>query len=137
MINQPLNTPGASPERGNPLRQVHEGMRVYDRDDHEIGTVDQVYLGELSPSANNLGLGPATARDPNQPSNNLVRDFAAAFDADNIPQELRERLQRMGFARLNAKGLFASGRYVLPEQVARVEDDKVFLKTKKDDLIKR
>ncbi len=110
---------------------------MYDRDDHEIGTVDRVYLGELSPTANNMGLGPATARDPDQPSPNLVQDFVAAFDEDNVPQELRERLQRMGFARLNSKGLFSSDRYVLPEQISRVEDDKVYLKTKKDELIKR
>ena len=135
MINQPVD-PNATPERGNPLRQVHEGMKVYDRNDREIGTVERVYLGELSPTANNLGLGPATARDPDQPSNNLVQDFAAAFEEDNIPQEMRERLQRMGFARVESKGLFSSDRYVLPEQIARVEGDRVFLKTKKDDLFK-
>lgn len=137
MMNQPLGSTAAQPDRGNPLRKVREGMKVYDSDDKEIGTVERVYLGEVSPRADERGEGPATARYPNQSENDLVQDLAKAFDNDQVPDELRARLQRMGFIRLDAKGLFAADRYILPDQIARVSGDKVILNTTKDRLIKR
>ncbi len=74
------------------LSQVHEGMRVYDRDGGDIGLVDRVHLGATGDQAYERGEGPATTSDPNAQPNTLIQDFAHLFEPDNLPEELRARL---------------------------------------------
>ncbi len=132
------------------LARIHDGMKVYDRDGKEIGKVDEVYLGEESAWATEHGEGPATARNqgppmqgvalarnPNESSPPFAGDIFAHLQSEDIPNVLRNRLTREGYIRMEAKGLFASDRYILPDQIANVSDDRVNLKTTRDELVKR
>ena len=120
------------------LTQVYEGMEVYDRTGDKIGTVEHVYLGDVSEGADVSGAGPATASGPGRRESSLIQDFAAAFNAgDDVPEVLRQRLRRQGFIRIDSTGLFAADRYVTPDQISDVTGDRVTLRVTRDELIKR
>ena len=118
------------------LQRVREGMAVYDVDGQRVGVVDYVFLGAASEQTLERGEGPATAPDPSDRPNSLVDDLVTVFAPDNLPEELKERLRRNGFLRIDADGLFAPDRYVMPDQVARV-DEHVHLSVQRAALIKR
>ena len=118
------------------LNEVKEGMHVYDRDDHEIGTVRQVFLSAVSHTTHERGKGPATAPDPEMRDESLFDNLAEAFSADDpLPEALRGRLLREGFIRIDAAGLFASDRFATSDQIESVSDDAVRLNLTKDELI--
>ncbi len=121
---------------GQLLNQIHEKMRVYDRDNNDIGMVDRVYLGAASDQAYEHGEGPATADNPDYSQNRLYRDVAQVFEPDNLPEELRERLTQRGFVRIAGSGILAADRYILPEQIDRVADNHVYLNVLRKELIK-
>jgi hypothetical protein len=117
-------------------RDVHVGMKVFDNEHHHIGVVDDFKLSDEDPTRD----GPETAgiseeRDPGEGS--VVRAVAEVFDPNEIPEELRERMLREGYIRLDADGLFAADRYILPEQIASARGDEIMLNVKKDELVKR
>lgn len=118
----------------NLLRDIHKGMKVRDRHDHEIGTVDWVKFGDDDPSTPEV-----EASTPSEPQRRetLIDTIADAFSPDEIPDDLRERLLQQGFVRIDAKGLFAHDRYVLPDQIIGISGDTVTLNVDKDELIKR
>ncbi len=122
---------------GNTLKQVRQGMKVYDRDDKEIGTVDYVQMSDETAQARETGTGPATIEQPVAPGSELLRAVARVFDEDNLPDELRRRLLHNGFIRINAAGLLAHDRYVMPDQIAGISGDRVKLKVSRDQLIKQ
>src|SRR5689334_9143375 len=118
------------------LTNVREGMAVYDFNRNHIGTVRSVYLGEASSQEIERGETPGTVPDPAAGTDTLANDIAKVFDTDEVPDVIRKRLLMSGFIRLDAYGLFAADRYILPEQIARV-DEHVHLKVTRDSLIKR
>lgn len=118
------------------LNEIHEGMRVCDRDDNEIGTVRRVFLGAVTEETNGQGGGPATAPDPDMRDDSLVDNLAEAFAGDPLPEVLRARLLHAGFIRIDTHGLFASDRFAMPEQIASVSEDCVRLRLTKDELDK-
>ncbi len=131
------NVPG---NERSPLELVREGMKVFDRNGKEIGKVDMVRMSGVSNKASSRGLGSTTtttSSDAALPSDTVVDDVASAFANDHLPEELRERLMQKGFFRVDTKGLFASDRYVLPDQIGTVSNDEVHLKASRDELIKR
>ena len=118
------------------LNQIHDGMRVLDRDGHDIGMVDRVHLGDATDQAYERGKGPATtSSNPQSDTSPILRDFAHVFEPDNLPDELRERLWNRGFVRINASGILAADRYLLPHQIDRIEKDQVLLNVLRKDLI--
>lgn len=119
----------------NPLSIVHEGMTVLDRHGEKIGSVDWVKMTDDDPATN----APIqVTAEGNEVGDRTVLDIVAeAFRIDEIPEELRARLMRQGFMRMDADGIFASDRYVLPDQIALVSDQNVFLDVEKSALIKR
>ena len=120
------------------LNQIHEGMPVCDSTGQEIGTVRQVFLGAVSQEANERGRGPATAPDPDLRDETIVDNLAEAFAGDDpLPESLRGRLLRHGYIRIDTRGLFASDRFALPDQIESVSDDCVRLRLSKDELIER
>lgn len=119
------------------LNQVHEGMRVCDNTGNEIGTVRVVFLGAVSDETNDQGGGPATAPSSEWRDDSLIDYAAQAFADDPLPEVLRERLLRQGFIHIDTRGLFASDRFALPDQIESVSDDCVRLRLTKDELIKR
>jgi hypothetical protein len=122
------------------LNLVHEGMDVYDREDKKVGTVERLFFGSASTmDAGNYEAQTQTVdQELDYGHDSIVDVIAEAFDpADDIPEVLRNRLLQQGFIRIDGAGLFASDRYVVPDQIARVSDDKVYLKVSQDNLIKR
>src|SRR5687767_14083000 len=107
----------------NLLEQIHKGMKVLDQEASEIGTVDFVRLGDENPDTPETDTAGVGTLEDTQPS--LVTAMAEVFQPDEIAVELRERLLREGFLRMNAAGLFHADRYVLPEQIQAVNEDEV------------
>jgi hypothetical protein len=119
---------------GNFLSRVQEGMKVFDRQQHEIGTVERVKMGEDDPSTPEV----EAASPPVEPrTDSLITNFAEAFATDELPEAVQARLVQNGFIRLDAKGLFAADRYVTPDQIMSVSGDAVTLKVSKDELVKK
>lgn len=122
-------------QTGTSLRFIEEGMKVFDRERHEIGKVEYVQFGDDDPETPEVeAAAPNTLRDRDD---SLIDNIAEVFaPADEVPEELREKLLHQGFVRLDAAGLFASDRYITPEQIASVSDDGLMLNVTKDQLIK-
>jgi hypothetical protein len=109
MVAQPFG------QAGGLLARVREGMAVYDRDHHKVGTVKDCYLGgeDLSEAA-------------------LAPDSALA----NVPQALRGRLGASGFIEI-APGLLAAHRYAAGHQLAVIDTEGVHLNVSGDELPKK
>lgn len=135
MTQRPLNS-DVSGTTGNILTRIREDMEVYGAQGEHIGEVEFVYMGASSPVANEMGTGAATTANTELRDDSIVDMIADAFRADEIPDVLRRRLEHDGFIRVEADGLFSSDRYVLPEQIASVTNDRVNLKVSKKELIK-
>jgi hypothetical protein len=110
------------------------GMKVYDSELREIGTVDGLKYPE---NATAPAVEPATAGNAAGEDATLVDAVAEAFGREEVPEPLRSQLLRDGYVHLDAKGLFASDRYILPEQISRLTADGIQLNVTKDALIKR
>jgi hypothetical protein len=117
------------------LRFVEEGMRVFDREHHEIGKVEWVQFGDDDPETPEVeATGLSATRDR---SDTLIQNIAEAFRPDDLPEEVRARLLHQGFVRIDADGLFAADRYVTPEQIDSISPDGLMLNVSKDELVKR
>ncbi|MDC9822346.1 hypothetical protein PRN20_01265 [Devosia sp. ZB163] len=122
-------------QTGSTLRFVEQGMKVFDREHHEIGKVEFVRFGDDDPDTPEVeASGLSDLRDR---ESSFIDDIARAFHPDDMPEEIRERLLHQGFVRIDANGLFAADRYITPEQIASVSDDGLTLNVTKDELIKR
>ena len=114
---------------------VHNGMKVFDSARNEIGKVEEFKFSENEdrPEIEPVGIDETDRRT----DSSLVGDIAAAFAPSDMPEELRDRLLREGYIRLDAKGLFAADRYIFPEQIASATDEALILNVTKDELMKR
>jgi hypothetical protein len=128
-------------EKGQ-LSQVVEGMKVFDNEDNEVGTVDFIRYGEASEETLQRGGGPATTSDDRMgEEEDILEDFA--FGGSGTPEDVKEseliraRMLRSGYIRIDARGLFKSDRYVLPENIASIEEDAIRLNVHRDKLLKR
>ena len=114
--------------------QIEIGMKVFDSERHEIGTIDDLKYPEnaMAPDVETATVDTADERDET-----LVDVVAEAFGREDVPEPLRSQLLRDGYVHLDASGLFASDRYILPEQIARMTPDGMQLNVTRDALIKR
>jgi hypothetical protein len=113
-------------------------MASYDQEGKKIGTVKRVYLGAATGEADQRGLGPATPSASGSSETSLLEDFAkAVFSTEPVPEELRQRLLRHGFIRVDCTGIFTSDRYALSDQIAQVSDAGVALGVRRDALLQR
>ncbi len=135
MMKDPMPQYGSA--GGQTMKQIHTGMTVYDQDDKKVGTVDYVQMSDESAQGREYGTGPATIEPSGEPQPPLLRAVARVFDEDDLPDELRRRLLHNGFIRINAAGLLARDRYVMPDQIASVSGDRVKLNVSRDQLIKQ
>ena len=122
------------------LTQVHKGMHVHDVRDQHIGSVAFVHFGAASEAQQELGVGPASASRADEPEmrrDSLIDNIAEAFDPNEVPRELQEKLLISGYIRLDTSGLFASDRFITPEQIAGVSGDTVQLSVNREQLVKR
>ena len=122
------------------LNQIRQGMSVYDVRDNHIGSVSFVHFGAASETQHELGVGPATATSADSPivgRDTLIGSIAEVFDPNDMPEQLQQKLLLSGYIRLDTAGLFAADRYITPDQIASVADDKVQLSVSRDQLVKR
>jgi hypothetical protein len=102
-----------------PIEKVFEGMRVVDAKGKEIGKVDFVKIGD--PEA-------VTTRGQDEGTR------------PNVPPPFADRLLRIGYIKVDRKGLFARDVYAAASEIDRVEDDavqgdKVILKVPEEMLL--
>lgn len=119
----------------NILVQVHEGMDVVDSSGGKIGTVEFLKMTDEDPST--VAVEQLEPDEHTSRNTTIVDNLLDVFRTDGVPQPLHETLLREGFIRIDSEGIFASDRYVLPDQIAEVTDDKVKLAVSKQELIKR
>ncbi len=130
--------PGCHVERANDkLTQVYEGMTVYSRTGNRIGTVEYVHRGELAEVDDEYGQGPAALTILDDSEGSFIEDYArTVILTERVPDRVRAQLLHQGFIKINSTGLFASGRYVLPEQIASVSTAGVTLHIGRSELAK-
>lgn len=123
-------------QSGTTLKFVEEGMKVFDRERHEIGKVEYVQFGDDDPETPEVEAAAPNTLD--RRDRTLVDDIALAFTAsDDLPEEVRLRLLEQGFVRIDANGIFAADRYVTPGQIDSVSGDGLMLNVTKDELVKK
>ncbi|HUG63484.1 MAG TPA: hypothetical protein VMP03_16680 [Methylomirabilota bacterium] len=118
------------------LLNIREGMTVRDSAGEIVGSVEFIHFSDEDsarpgPETATTGMDPASARL------SLIDIIADAFRDHHVPDELREHLLRSGFIRIDAKGMFAADRYVLPDQIQSVSGDEVQLGVTRDQLVMR
>ncbi|WP_375599309.1 hypothetical protein [Devosia sp. Naph2] len=115
---------------------IHEGMRVVDKAMQPIGKVETFRSTDEAPDAPEVdaaGISPVLERQ----RNDLTGLLADLFHPDDgLPREMQEKALREGFVRLDAEGLFAADRYIFPEHIDRVDDDRLVLRVGRDELLK-
>ena len=115
---------------------LHEGMSVVDSAMHEIGTIETFRVTDEvpgQPEVDAAGVSPVFE----EKRETLAGILADVFRPDDqLPREMQEKALREGFVRLDADGLFAADRYIFPEQIDRVEGDRLVLAVRKEDLLK-
>ncbi|MEO7221903.1 MAG: hypothetical protein ABIY37_05470 [Devosia sp.] len=114
--------------------EIQIGMKVFDSERREIGKVDGLKYPE---NVTAPGVEPATVGAADREDATIVDAVAGAFGREDVPEPLRSQLLRDGYVHLDAKGLFARNRYILPEQISRLDADGILLNVTKDALIKR
>jgi hypothetical protein len=98
-----------------PIAFVREGMRVIDATGKDIGKVSFVKLGD--PGAVTTA---GQDVDGNEP---------------HVPGELAEHLLRVGFVKIDRKGIFSRDAYAAADQVDRIEGGAVHLSVPEDALL--
>jgi len=133
MTQSPLTGPA---DKQDPLALVREGMRVYDRNDKEIGKVSGLFMGAAADQYEGSGVIPETAAGSEPVAGDTSGlDFPELLDPNGrLPAVLRNRLRYNGFVRIDS-GLFRSDRYALREHVAAVAGDQVRLGVAAEELI--
>ena len=115
---------------------IHEGMRVVDKAMQPIGKVETFRSTDEAPDAPEVdaaGISPVLERQ----RNDLTGLLADLFHPDDgLLREMQEKALREGFVRLDAEGLFAAERYIFPEHIDRVDDDRLVLRVGRDELLK-
>ncbi len=114
---------------------IYKGMKVFDRAHHQIGRVEDFRFSE---NEDMPGIEPAELDEADRDRPETLMDaIAEAFGRDEIEEPLRSRLLREGYVLLDADGLFARDRYILPEQIDSASGDELVLNVEKDELVWR
>jgi hypothetical protein len=107
---QELPVPDRIPQR------IYEGMPVYDSQGEVIGTVQVMYYGGASEEAIQKML---------ESEDSPAAGESSAFDADNVPKEMRARFMRGGYILVDGPDLTGVKRYIGPEQIEGVFPQEV------------
>lgn len=116
-------------DQQGPIAQVREGMRVVDSTGEVVGSVRGVRMGDPGAvTAAGQGTGDTDG------TGGIVGAAIHAIAGDELPDGARERLERVGYVRVDARGLFSGDRYVAADEIADVTDE-VRLTVPKDTLL--
>jgi hypothetical protein len=117
------------------LMQIHTGMKVYDRNEHEIGTIEYVQFTDEDSDSPGPETATETADKTSPDRNGFMETIARAIDGgDDLPEELRQKLLREGYIKIDT-GILKSDVFALPNQVSSVSDENVYLEATRDELI--
>lgn len=117
----------------NLTNYVREDMDVFDVNGDKIGEVDFVRLSDEDPSTEYPET--VTAGSVDDQDSSFVEDIADVFtDWPRLPEEMRERLLRSGFVRID-RGLLKSDVIAMPDQITSVTEDAVYLNAAEDKLL--
>jgi len=119
------------------LNSVRPGMVVFDARGNRIGTVRTVFGGGLNDRQ--IETGAETADSPVVEAggpDNLVEMFAQALGGDELPEELKQRLLNNGYVLMDADGILAADRLILPEQISSVGPNGLHLSSLRSGLPK-
>jgi hypothetical protein len=110
-------------DNDNMLKKIEEGMKVYDNTGDKIGTVEFIHFSEANGSEHTGAAAP-----PSEPVRlDPIEILRKVFGADNLPEEMRERLLMQGFIKIDSAKLFGADRYVMLDQISKVDEDGVHL----------
>lgn len=113
------------------IDSLEENMFVYDADGNRVGDITFLHFGEGHDAAS---VSEVTMDDPTNSA--LTDTITDVFGKDTqLPEELRKKLYRHGFARVD--GALTKTYFFIPEQIARIEDDTVHLNVSKGELVQR
>lgn len=110
------------------MGQIRGGMRVVDAGGEDVGTVEDIKAGD--PEA-------VSAQGQAAGGPGLMGDLSAAFVGaePDLPTELAERMLRVGYIKIDGKGLFAKDLYAAADRIDRVEGNTVHLGVSRDQLV--
>ena len=112
------------PDRDDLIRMIKKDMKVYDNNGDEVGTVEFIRSSEAGNSERVVAAAlPDESAEPD-----LVDVIGKMFSSDNLPKEMRERLLMHGFIKVDSSKLFGADRYVMLDQIEKVEKNSVHLK---------
>ncbi|HEY7101424.1 MAG TPA: hypothetical protein VH573_07275 [Mycobacteriales bacterium] len=111
-----------SRENADLLCDVREGMCVVDMAGDEVGTVAEVKFGD------------PTAETSRGQTSDLDESYLEA-ERPPVPGPSAERLLRVGFLKVNRKGLLTRSAYVAGDDIEQVDDGTVRLSVGHDGLI--
>lgn len=130
-----------------PITLVREGMTVFDAAGEEIGTVDQVQMGDPSAvttmgqdagdgGGGGLAAAPAGLAGGSGGGMGGAGGGITAFGGGglDLPESFAADLRRVGFVKIDGKGLFSRDRYAAADEIATVSGDGVRLSVGKDAL---
>ena len=108
---------------GGPISDVMIGDSVVDSTGKEIGTVKFVKMGD-----------PNAATDEGQEDRGpgFLGLGGDSYDMGNLPEQARNQLMRVGFVHIDVS--WAGDRFAGPGQIARVENNTVYLTVPEADL---
>lgn len=110
-----------------PIDLVENGMRVFDANGDELGKVDSIKMGDP---------GAVTTRgeEPYDGGDLLDEIGRAVFGGEELPEQIRHNLLRVGYIRVDGKGWFDTDYFAAADQIATVEGDAVRLSVAKEAL---
>jgi hypothetical protein len=118
------------PEQAEPIAKVVPGMTVVDSTGAEVGKVERVKMGDpeaVTTEGQDVG-----------ESEGVVRALAdSIFGSEpDVPGPLAARLLRLGYLKVDGKGLLEADRYVARDEIAEVADHIIRLNVRKEQLTK-
>ena len=106
------------------LDYIFKGMEVYDWNGDHVGTVEYVYFGSNADINEMQEID--TLKDTMSEATGGVKGF---------PIPVYSRLHRYGFIRVK-RGFLRADVFIVPQQIANVEDDRVYLSVESNALLK-
>jgi hypothetical protein len=108
---------------GGPISMVEIGDSVVDSSDKEVGTVKFVKMGD-----------PTAVTDQGQEDRDpgIWGLGGDSYDLGNLPEQARHELLRVGFIHIDVS--WADDRFAAAGQIARVENNTVYLTVPEADL---
>lgn len=116
----------AVPGESTPIAAVRQGMSVVDIAGERVGIVEMVKAGD-----------PEASTSQGQVADGLVAEAKRAFRGGEprVPAELASQLVRVGFVKVDGRGILGRDVYVAAVQVKEVVDDVVHLGVSQTELL--